>query len=113
MQEIKKITTVLPTARVHGLESYEQDYLPLHCLLDEGFSVPGGVGTGVSFFLSIHIFFFFGVVVNFGASSCTFHTFFLEGMGTTYGDSFLGLGLFFFCFGLFVFLFLRPSTIRG
>jgi hypothetical protein len=58
--------------------------------------------------LGIHTFFFFivGAVVDFGASSCAFHTFFLEGAGTTFGVSFLGL----FFFRSSLLFFLRPST---
>jgi hypothetical protein len=63
----KKDNYRLPMARVHGLESYEQDCLPHHCLLDEGFSVPGGVGMGVSFFLGS-----FGTHVGYFAFLCFF-----------------------------------------
>jgi hypothetical protein len=82
-------------------------------LLDKGFSIPGGVSIGVSFFLGIHTFFFFGVMVDLGASSCSFHTFFLEDVRTTFGDSFLSLGLFFFFYSGLLFFFLTPFTIWG
>jgi hypothetical protein len=54
-----------PAVRVHSFKSYEQDCLPLHCLLDEGLSILEGVSTDVS--SSLHTFFFFlvaGVVVD-------------------------------------------------
>jgi hypothetical protein len=77
-------------------------------LLDEGFSIPGGVST--TFSLGTHTFFFFfvaGVVVDFGASLSDFSTFFLEGEGTAFGLTFVALELFYS--GL-LFFFLRPST---
>jgi hypothetical protein len=83
---------------------------PLHWLQNEGLSVPRGVRWASLFFLDIHTFFFFivGVVVDLGASSCGFRTFFSEGAGTSLGVSFFGLGLFFYSDLLFFFL--RPST---
>jgi hypothetical protein len=81
---------------------------PLHGLLDEGFSVPRGVG--MDFSLGTHTFWIFGgvgVVVDFGASLGGLSTLFLEGGGTTFELTFLGLFVFFFCSSLF---FLRLST---
>jgi hypothetical protein len=54
-------------------------------LLDEGFSVLGGVSTDFS--LGTHTFFFFFVaivVVDFGASLSGFSTFILEGEATAF-----------------------------
>jgi hypothetical protein len=48
------MTTDLPSVRVHGLKSNEQDFLPLHFLLDEGISVPKGVGADDCTFFGCH-----------------------------------------------------------
>jgi hypothetical protein len=57
-------------------------------LLDDGTSVPIGVGTDDCSFFGFHtiLLVFGGVVVDFGASSFCFHTFlsFLGGVGTTF-----------------------------
>jgi hypothetical protein len=64
--ENKKGNYHLPTVRFHSFKSYEQDCLPLHCLLDEELSVLGGLSTDVS--LGLHTLFFLvaGVVVDLG-----------------------------------------------
>jgi hypothetical protein len=93
--------------RVHGLESDEQDFLPLQFLLDEGVSVPEGVGADFCSFLGC-----FGIhtclgAVAFGTSFLGCHAAFSSFCGMWMSSSrffflfFFG-AIFFFCSDFFL-----------